>query len=77
MHPQLDIVCSMKATIDELEATLEAAATRLKTLSDENVRLRAELAASQERMRAAGFKLRAVAERIPQEPVQATQEKAA
>lgn len=67
----------MKATIDELEATLEAVAVRLKTMSDENVRLRAELATSQERMRAAGFKLRAVAERIPQEPVQATQEKAA
>jgi len=55
----------MKATIDELEAALDAAAARLKTLADENVRLRAELASNRERMRAAGFKLRAVVERIP------------
>jgi hypothetical protein len=74
----------MKATIDELEATLNAVTLQLKTLADENVHLRAELAASQARMRAAGFKLRAVAERIPHNsaagdaaPVQEAQEKAA
>lgn len=68
----------MKATIDELEAALDAVAARLKALAEENARLRAELVASQERMRAAGFKLRAVVERIPHEQaVPAMQEKAA
>lgn len=68
----------MKAMIDELEAALDAVTVRLQALADENARLRADLAASQERMRAAGFKLRAVVERIPN--AQATpvaQEKAA
>lgn len=68
----------MKATIDELEAALDAVAVRLNALADENARLRAELAANQERMRAAGFKLRAVVERIPHEQAAPViQEKAA
>jgi hypothetical protein len=68
----------MNATINDLEAALDAAAARLRALAEENARLRAELAASQERMRAAGFKLRAVVERIPHEQAAAAlQEKAA
>ena len=63
----------MFSSLDELETTLNAVTARLVVLSDESARLRAEnarlraaLAAQTERMRAAGHKLRIVAERLPQ-----------
>ena len=63
----------MISSLDELETTLNAVTARLLALSDEtsrlraeNARLRAALAAQTERMRAAGHKLRIVAERLPQ-----------
>ena len=63
----------MISSLDELETTLNAVTARLVVLSDESARLRAEnarlraaLAAQTERMRAAGHKLRIVAERLPQ-----------
>ena len=56
----------MISSLDELENTLNAVTARLAALSDDNARLRAALAAQTERMRAAGHKLRIVAERLPQ-----------
>ena len=56
----------MTSSLDELENTLNAVTARLAALSDDNARLRAALAAQTERMRAAGHKLRIVAERLPQ-----------
>ena len=56
----------MISSLDELETTLIAVTARLLALSEENARLRAALAAQSERMRAAGHKLRVVAERLPQ-----------
>ena len=68
-------------TLDELEIALDAAAAQMQRLSDENARLRWELADARERMRAAGHKLRVVAERLPQaaaaDGVEVSQEKAA
>ena len=60
-------------TLDELEAALGAAVSQMRRLSDENVRLRGELAEAKERMRAAGHKLRVVAERLPQAAASETQ----
>ena len=56
----------MISSLDQLENTLNAVTARLAALSDDNARLRAALAAQTERMRAAGHKLRIVAERLPQ-----------
>ena len=56
----------MISSLDQLETTLNAVTARLVALSEENSRLRAALAAQTERMRAAGHKLRIVAERLPQ-----------
>ena len=56
-------------TLDELEAALDAAVSQMRRLSDENVTLRGELAEAKERMRAAGHKLRVVADRLPQAAV--------
>lgn len=56
----------MTSSLDELEATLNTATARLMALSDENALLRTALAEQTERMRAAGHKLRVVAERLPQ-----------
>ena len=56
----------MTSSLDELETTLNAVTARLLALSEENARLRAALAEQGERMRAAGHKLRIVAERLPQ-----------
>ena len=56
----------MISSLDQLETTLNAVTARLLALSDDNARLRAALAAQTERMRAAGHKLRIVAERLPQ-----------
>ena len=56
----------MTSSLDDLETTLNAVTARLLALSEENARLRAVLAAQTERMRAAGHKLRIVAERLPQ-----------
>ena len=56
----------MISSLDQLETTLNAVTARLLVLSEENARLRAALAAQTERMRAAGHKLRIVAERLPQ-----------
>ena len=72
----------MISSLDELEATLNAVTARLLALSDENARLRTALAEQSERMRAAGHKLRAVADRLPQPVAEiataaAPQEKAA
>ena len=72
----------MTSSLDELETTLNAVTAHLLALSEENARLRAALAEQGERMRAAGHKLRVVAERLPQPIVDvvvdaAPQEKAA
>ncbi len=56
----------MTSSLDELETALNAVTARLLALSDENARLRAALAEQTDRMRAAGHKLRVVAERLPQ-----------
>ena len=56
----------MISSLDELETTLNAVTARLLALSEENVRLRAALSEQTERMRAAGHKLRVVADRLPQ-----------
>ena len=63
-------------TLDELEIALDAAAAHMQQLSEENARLRSrladvrgELAEASERMRSAGYKLRVVAERLPQAAV--------
>jgi hypothetical protein len=56
----------MTSSLDELESTLHVVTARLLALSEENVRLRAAIAEQSERMRAAGHKLRVVAERLPQ-----------
>ncbi len=56
----------MISSLDELEITLNAVTARLLALSEENARLRAALAGQTERMRAAGHKLRVVADRLPQ-----------
>ena len=53
-------------SLDELETVLDAAASQLQRLFDENTRLRAELAEMNERMHIAAQKLRAAAERLPQ-----------
>ena len=65
-------------SLDELEIVLNAAASQLQRLFDENTRLRAELVEMNERMHIAAQKLRAAAERLPQ-PLTAeiTQETAA
>ena len=56
----------MASSLDELETMLNAVTARLLALSEENARLRATLAEQSGRMRAAGHKLRVVAERLPQ-----------
>lgn len=56
-------------TLDELEIALDAAAAQMRRLSEENVRLRGELADAKDRMRTAGHKLRVVAERLPRAAV--------
>lgn len=53
-------------SLDELETVLNAAASQLQQLFDENTRLRAQLAEMNERMHMAAQKLRAAAERLPQ-----------
>jgi len=59
-------------SLTELEIALAEVTARLKALTDENARLRAELVEKSERMRTAGIKLRVVAERLPQaQPVAA------
>jgi len=57
---------SSTQSLDELETVLNAAASQLQRLFDENARLRAELAEMNERMHIAAQKLRAAAERLPQ-----------
>jgi division protein CdvB (Snf7/Vps24/ESCRT-III family) len=56
----------MTSSLDELETTLNAVTARLTALSQENQRLRTALAEQSARMRAAGHRLRVVAERLPQ-----------
>ena len=56
----------MTSSLDDLEITLNAVTARLMALSEENARLRSALAEQTERMRAAGHKLRVVADRLPQ-----------
>ena len=56
-------------TLDELEIALDAAAAQMQRLSEDNARLRSQLAEASERMRTAGHKLRVVAERLPQAAV--------
>ncbi len=56
----------MTSSLDELETALNTVTARLLALSEENARLRAALSEQSERMRAAGHKLRVVAERLPQ-----------
>ena len=56
----------MTSSLDDLETALNAVTARLLALSDENAHLRTALAEQTERMRAAGHKLRVVAERLPQ-----------
>ena len=56
----------MISSLDELETTLNAVTARLLALSEENAQLRVSLAEQTERMRAAGHKLRVVADRLPQ-----------
>ena len=56
-------------SLDELEIALNAAVVQMQRLSADNARLRGELAEAGERMRAAGHKLRLVAQRLPQAPV--------
>ena len=58
-------------TLDELEIALDAAAAQMQRLSEDNARLRSQLAEASERMRTAGHKLRLVAERLPQAVVAA------
>ena len=53
-------------SLDELEIALNAAVAQMQRLSADNARLRGELAEANERMRAAGQKLRLVALRLPQ-----------
>ena len=66
---------SSTQSLDELEIALNAAATQLQRLFDENTRLRAELAEMNERMHIAAQKIRAAAERLPQPvAVEITQE---
>lgn len=60
---------SSTQSLDELEIVLNAAASQLQRLFDENTRLRAELAEMNERMHIAAQKLRAAAERLPQPSV--------
>lgn len=63
-------------SLNELEIALAEVTARLKALTDENARLRAELLEKSERMRTAGAKLRVVAERLPQpQPVAAAEVK--
>lgn len=57
------------SSLNELETALDAASVRMQQLFDDNARLRSELAEANERMRAAGYKLRVVAERLPQASV--------
>ena len=56
-------------TLDELEIALDTATAQMQQLSEENARLRSQLAEASERMRVAGHKLRVVAERLPQAAV--------
>ena len=60
---------SATTSLNELETTLDAASVHMQQLFDDNARLRSELAEVRERMRAAGHKLRVVAERLPQAAV--------
>ncbi len=53
------------SSLEALESVLKDAMQRLKVLTEENTRLRGELADKSERMRSAGNKLRVVAERLP------------
>jgi len=53
------------SSLEQLESALRDAMQRLKALAEENQRLRAEVTDKSERMRAAGNKLRVVAERLP------------
>lgn len=55
----------MTSSLDELETALNSVTARLLALSEENTHLRTALAEQTERMRAAGHKLRVVAERLP------------
>ncbi len=57
----------MKQALDELEASLNAALSRLEQLAAENARLRSELADREERIAAAAARLRQLAERLPHE----------
>ena len=69
---------SSTQSLDELETVLNAAASQLQRLFDENARLRAQLAEMNERMHIAAHKLRAAAERLPQpSAVESTHEPAA
>lgn len=66
---------SSTQSLDELEIVLDAAASQLQRLFDENTQLRAELAEMNERMHIAAQKIRAAAERLPQPvAVEITQE---
>ena len=62
---------SSTQSLDELEIVLNAAASQLQRLFDENTQLRAELAEMNERMHIAAQKIRAAAERLPQAAVAA------
>ena len=75
-------------SLNELEIALDMAAAQMRRLFDENIQLqsklvdaRSELAEAHARMRAAGHKLRVVADRLPQavlaDSAEVAQEKAA
>jgi hypothetical protein len=53
--------------LDALEKSLDAALDRLGWLAAENARLRAELADREERIALARARLKALADRLPQE----------
>lgn len=60
------------SSLDELESAVNALAERTAALTSENMRLRVELADLNERMKAAGLRLRAAANRLPSETAEGT-----
>ncbi len=58
---------SVNPALDALEKSLDAALDRLGWLAAENARLRAELADREERIALARARLKALADRLPQE----------
>lgn len=58
---------AVNSTLDALEKSLDAALDRLGRLAAENARLRAELADREERIALARARLKALADRLPQD----------